>query len=217
MDHAPTGSIIGSENASIPTTWTPPSSPSLMIHTQQPTPPPSPEPMATQEEKNCETHEVFEYSEKFVEGIRMSVTHLLANVWCRYIREICYGCQTNNPSQKNHPCLDPDECFYQLHFEPLMKRLWTENFIPSISMFMFMNNVDVGRDRIMGAAEVLLNELKYADNVAHTMDKMSETWGEDKHKIKQLQKLLKCYDGECESPDEIDFDDDETETDDDDV
>ena len=62
-------------------------------------------------------------SAPFLNGVRMIVMHLLNNVIHEYWKEICYGCQINHPSQKHHKCLlEIPECFYECHFDQLMKR-----------------------------------------------------------------------------------------------
>nr|XP_040024557.1 uncharacterized protein LOC120812523 isoform X1 [Gasterosteus aculeatus aculeatus] len=202
--------------------WTPPTSPSppaLMVHTPPQTPPPGP--TATQEKKEekklCEPHEVFKDTARFLEYLRIGVLHLLNKVWVKYNIEICYGCQTNNPSQKNHLCLYPCDWFYELHFDPLMKRLWNDNFISAILLFMDMNDLQVDADRIQGGAEVLLDELKSGGNAAESIQKMYDTLiGEDELKMNQLKKLGRLW-GEVSNPYEAwevpDDDDDDDATD----
>ncbi|GLD56430.1 pectinesterase inhibitor 10-like isoform X1 [Lates japonicus] len=68
--------------------------------------------------------------------MKIGVIHLLNNVLDKYWEELCYGCQINHPSQKHHECVtEIPWYFYEGHFDQLMKRLWTDHFIPAISAF----------------------------------------------------------------------------------
>lgn len=118
---------------------------------------------------------------RILEYVRIWALHLLNKVWLKYNVEIGYGCQTNDPSQKKHPCLEQCDCFYQLHFEPIMKSLWNENFISAVSLFMAVDHLHVDWYHIQEAVEVLLNHLNYVDNAYDTIQKMYETMdGEDR-------------------------------------
>lgn len=76
-----------------------------MIHTLPPSLPMTR--IEEEDEEVCEPQEVFKRSAKFLEGGKISVLHFLNKVWVKYNIKICYGFQTDNPSQKNHPRLYP--------------------------------------------------------------------------------------------------------------
>ena len=72
----------------------------------------------------------------FIDGVKI-LLHLLNSVVYKYWEEICYGCQINHPSQKQHDCVwgIPDY-FSETKFEQLTERLWTDPFIPAIQRFL---------------------------------------------------------------------------------
>lgn len=84
-----------------------------------------------------------------------------------YYMDRCYGGQINHPSQKHHKCFTGiPQYFYKSHFDPLMKRLCTNRFLPYISCTLCANGVCGYESRIPGAAETIL-QLKLVENVWH--------------------------------------------------
>ena len=134
----------------------------------------------------------------FVQGVKTIILHLLNDVVNKYWEEICYGCQINHPSQKQHDCMwaIPDY-FYETKFEQLTGRLWTDRFIPAIQRFLTIKKIYVDEARIHGAAEAILYELKSVVRITDHITKMYDTEiGNDYIKTVQLRVISDYWKGE---------------------
>ena len=108
----------------------------------------------------------------FIDGVKTIILHLLNDVVYKYWEEICYGCQINHPSQKQHNIPD---YFYETKFDQLTERLWTDRFIPAIQKFLTIKRIYVDEARIHGAAEAILYELKSVVRITDQITKMYDT------------------------------------------
>ena len=134
----------------------------------------------------------------FVDGVKTIILHLLTDVVYKYWEEICYGCQINHPSQKQHDCVwgIPDY-FYETKFDQLTERLWTDRFIPAIQRFLTIKKIYVDEARIHGAAEAILYELKSVVRITDQITKMYDTEiGNDYIKTVQLRVISDYWKGE---------------------
>ncbi|CAM9164555.1 unnamed protein product [Lampetra planeri] len=130
--------------------------------------------------------------------IKGAVMHLLSAVITKYWREICNGCQTDHPSQRQHECLYPKpDFFYAWHYTRLMKRLWTPRFIPAIvGMLQQHQRVDVSNSRVQGVAESILFGLKSADNIDAEIDRAYNAFvGEKDEDIQRMDALTAHWQG----------------------
>ncbi|XP_034402720.1 uncharacterized protein LOC117740429 [Cyclopterus lumpus] len=111
----------------------------------------------------------------FLESIKTGVLHLLNTVITDYKKEMCNGCHIDHPSQDEHSCIEAaDELFYGAHFAPLMRRLWRGKFIPALHTYLFLMGFQASDERVQGAAEMYLLELKSVDLVVDTIYNMYE-------------------------------------------
>ena len=89
------------------------------------------------------------------------MVHLLDRVVHLYRKELCYGCQVDNPSQMQHECLfERPEYFLERNYDEVIKRLWTDRFIPAIRGSLYSSKLHVSERRIFGAAEAILHNLR---------------------------------------------------------
>ncbi|XP_056273947.1 uncharacterized protein LOC130196109 [Pseudoliparis swirei] len=102
----------------------------------------------------------------FTECVKTGVLRLLSAAVQYYKEKKCYGCYTAHPSQIHHPCLWPiPEDFYTEHYEELMYTLWTDDFIPTVQMYVSLYGIETTADRINGAAAMICHNLLTVDNV----------------------------------------------------
>jgi len=111
----------------------------------------------------------------FTACVKTGVLHLLSTAIQYYREKNCYGCCTDHPSQIHHPCLWPiPNDFYTEHYEELMYTLWTDEFIPSVQMYVELYGVETTADRIHGAADMICHNLLTVDNVTAVLENMED-------------------------------------------
>lgn len=96
----------------------------------------------------------------FFNTIKQALCQLLGVVVQRHMETRSYGCQVNHPSQRQHPCLYPEDYYLYIHFKDIVKRLWTENFIPTIIKALNDRGIPNNADKVSGACLAFLHELK---------------------------------------------------------
>ncbi|TKS65906.1 hypothetical protein D9C73_027928 [Collichthys lucidus] len=106
-------------------------------------------------------------SSSFFTGVKAAVMHLLNITVQKYRTKQCYGCQTNHPSQRHHPCLDPvDDEYYRINFQGITKMLFTHpHFIPSVQRLLTARNIREDDGRVRTVALTILHELRSARNM----------------------------------------------------
>ena len=137
-------------------------------------------------------------SNGFIDNVNTIILHLLNSVLYKYLEEICYGCQINHPSQKQHDCVwGIPEYFYDTNFDQLTERLWNDRFISAIQTFLTTKGIFVDDTRIQGAAEAILYELKSVVRITDKITKMYDTKiGDDYIKTVQLRVISDYWKGE---------------------
>ncbi|XP_029954921.1 uncharacterized protein LOC115393948 isoform X2 [Salarias fasciatus] len=99
--------------------------------------------------------------------VKLGLLHLLNLVIGRYQKETCYGCRTNHPSQKHHPCLDVEtDGYFSEHYDRLMARLFTPKLFPSIQKLLILRKIRSDEERIRAIVETLIFEVKSVRRVA---------------------------------------------------
>eukprot|EP00064_Thunnus_orientalis_P021287 superscaffoldBa00006367_g21447 len=108
--------------------------------------------------------------EGFLDGVKITVTHLLCTVLYDYWRKICNGCRIDHPSWDQHECLmEIPEFFYERNYTSLMNKLWTPHFIPSIQAFLEACGIHAKDDRIAGVAAYILPSFKPTAKITDTL------------------------------------------------
>jgi len=111
----------------------------------------------------------------FTACVKTGVLRLLSTAIQYYKEKNCYGCYTDHPSQIHHPCLWPiPEDFYTEHYDELMYTLWTDDFIPTVQMYVALYGIETTADRIHGAAAMICHNLLTVDNVTTVLENMDD-------------------------------------------
>ena len=129
----------------------------------------------------------------FLNTVKAVVVHLLDRVVHLYRKEQCYGCQVDHPSQMQHECLfEMPEYFLDRHYEELIKRLWTDRFIPAIRGSLHSSKLHVSERRIFGAAEAILHNLRSTRRFEAKINKLYEKLVENDES--QLKNITDAWD-----------------------
>lgn len=103
-----------------------------------------------------------------IDAVKTAVYHLLNITIHKYRTDRCNGCRINHPSQRQHDCLvTTGDYFYEENFSPLMKKLITPRFIPSIQCMLTARNMKSDDVKVRFVAETLLHEYK---NMAKSLE-----------------------------------------------
>lgn len=155
------------------------------------TPPPTPEKVITVD--NEQMGEVDGWKSNYlINTVKMAVVHMLNIVVRRVCTRICYGCEINHPSQKQHTCLFSDENdFLDGRFSPIIKELCTPNFIPAIQRLLNLHKIRADDNRVRIIAETLLYEFRgekrIQDKMNEVYEKLVEPRGDDPEHLEQVQ------------------------------
>ena len=124
----------------------------------------------------------------FLNTVKAVVVHLLDKVVQLYRKEQCYGCQVDHPSQMQHECLfEMPEYFLERNYDEVVKRLWTDRFIPAIRGSLHSIKLHVSERRIFGAAEAILHNLRSTRRYEVKINKIYEKLVEnDESQLKNL-------------------------------
>ncbi|MEQ2219902.1 hypothetical protein XENOCAPTIV_028243 [Xenoophorus captivus] len=133
------------------------------------------------------------FSTTLINTVKTAILHLFNITSFNYLRETCYGCITNHPSQRQQQCLEVlGEDYYQVNFQRIVRRLVTPKLIPAIQNLLVLQRIQADDFRVKTIAETVLYELKSVQGIhsaiAHVYDRMVE----EKH-LKQLNSVSECY------------------------
>ncbi|MED6234512.1 hypothetical protein ATANTOWER_032439 [Ataeniobius toweri] len=95
---------------------------------------PIPDPQPSPEDESNLGDEIDGWiSTALINTVKTAILHLF-NITClNYLKETCYGCITNHPSQQQHQCLEIlEEEYYQINFQRIVQRLINPNLLPAI-------------------------------------------------------------------------------------
>lgn len=136
-------------------------------------------------------------TEKFAELLKTVVVHLINHALHDCWKQDCYGCQINHPSQKHHSCVRPiPGCYYQDNYGKIVAKLWNGRFTNAITSFLNANGVYGTGGRVQGASEMILNELKHAENIHNKINEMYENIMGDWYKNTTLDLALRTWSGQ---------------------
>ncbi|MEQ2276380.1 hypothetical protein XENORESO_018747, partial [Xenotaenia resolanae] len=133
-------------------------------------------------------------STALINTVKTAILHLF-NITClNYVKETCYGCITNHPSQRQHQCLEIlEEEYYQINFQCIVRRLINPKLLPAIQKLLTLRRIQADDFRVKTIAETVLYELKsvqgFHSAITDMYDKMN---GNDC--LKQLNSVSECYD-----------------------
>lgn len=106
----------------------------------------------------------------FLDRIKAVVARVLLAVITEQQEAECYGCLTNHPSQRHHPCLyRPPKFFMFLRFDELVRRLFTGRLLPAISRVLESQGVLATQSRIQGICEAFLYDLRGSEDINETL------------------------------------------------
>ncbi|MEQ2278455.1 hypothetical protein XENORESO_018820 [Xenotaenia resolanae] len=81
------------------------------------TPVPTPAPQPSPEDESNQGDEIDSWiSTALINTVKTAILHLFHITCLNYLKETCYGCITNHPSQRQHQCLEILEEYYQINF-----------------------------------------------------------------------------------------------------
>ena len=177
--------VLGPTPPSSPVFYsTPPSSPMFYSEPYSSPSSPSPSPSPMNSPPTLDQPDGL-LSIRFQATIKACISRLLDVVITDREKEACYGCQIHHPSQTQHQCLDPLSRYYVfIHFEELMKRLWTDRFISGVMRVLETQGLVATPSRVQGVCEAFLHELKDVDDIpAKIKETTKYVLGEDKEKL----------------------------------
>lgn len=132
-------------------------------------------------------------SSALIGAVKTALLHLFNIISLKHLKETCFGCITDHPSQKQHQCLEiPEEDFYQLHFYGITQRLLSQRFIPAVQNLLRQQRIQAEDPVVKIIAETLLHEMKSAFRIQTAITDMYEGMTSDE-KLKQLRSVLDCY------------------------
>ena len=127
----------------------------------------------------------------FMDTIKAAIATLLPIVLAEQLKEDCWGCQTDHPSQKQHACLEPVPEFYMYcKFKELMKKVWNDRFVSGLLRLLESIGIVASASRVQGVCEGYLYELR---NTAEIQDKINETLSELVGEEKKKQDLMNDF------------------------
>ncbi|KAK7901939.1 hypothetical protein WMY93_018708 [Mugilogobius chulae] len=117
---------------------------------------------------------------KFIKNLKNIVIHLLNHQMVNTWKEDCNGCVTGHPSQKQHTCLYnyPEE-YLQKNYDRVVRGLWNERLVDTVSRFLFAHGTPATNARIQGAVEAVLFEMQQAENIHQKLDEMYKNLPDD--------------------------------------
>ncbi|MEQ2186538.1 hypothetical protein GOODEAATRI_029609, partial [Goodea atripinnis] len=114
------------------------SSPSTEAPTQTLEPMQDPHPSAEDESNQGDEIDGW-FTTALINTVKTAILHLFSITSLNYLRETCYGCITNHPSQRQHQCLEVlVEDYYQVNFQRIVRRLVTPKLVPAIQNLLIL-------------------------------------------------------------------------------
>lgn len=158
------------------------------------TPDPIPVPLPSEEdESNQEDGIDGWFPTALINAVKTAILHLFNMTCMKYVKETCYGCITNHPSQRQHPCLEVlGEDYYQVNFQHIVRRLVTPKLVPAIQNLLILRRIQADDFRVKTIAETVLYELKSVQGIHSAIADMYDRMVEDKY-LKQLNSISECY------------------------
>ena len=100
-------------------------------------------------------------SKVFLNIIKAQVVKQLEKAIAERMRECCHGCHIDHSSLGVHICLDPIPRYYVYnHFKDLMKKLWTDEFLPKLMKLLKTRGLVAPMSRIVAICKSFLYDLK---------------------------------------------------------
>ena len=111
----------------------------------------------------------------FMESVKACIATLLTITIREHMLSECYGCLCDTLDQSEHTCLElPPKPYLYMSFNKLMKALWNDRFLPGVMHVVKGLGLDVSSDRVMGACESFLYELRSFDNILKKRSEISD-------------------------------------------
>ena len=109
--------------------------------------------------------------------VKGALSHILGHIIDSDLKESCYGCAIDHPSQRQHSCLYPPDIYYfEANFDKLVKRLFKPWLKYALAKALTVFGVKPPHlSKLQGAAEAIVCSFKEEPFIRETLQELRNT------------------------------------------